>query len=245
MDLSLRLGYPYCGKGAGSPPAPVLAAARFQGDAQYARSPTMTVGSVGATNFEVQALVYLEGARLPGERIFMVQFPASRQAGLFASQFDDFPLTVGDSQVGSIGGELTSDPATGKWYLMTFSADGSTAGVGLWKGSIQAVDGSLGYTTCSKVKGVENSLTGNRIDLNGGGVDDGWTNGIRYAEVRAYASQRSDAQRQADLTNTDPTGALFWWRFTDNGGAVAVEDRTGNGVLPTIVGATVATGPTL
>ena len=65
------------------------------------------------------------------------------------------------------------------------------------------------------------------------------------AEVRAYNAQRSDAQRQADLTRVVPTGSeLFWWRMQDNGsGGLQVVDITGNGILPVNTGGVLAVGP--
>jgi hypothetical protein len=225
------------------------AAAGFVGDSAYANSPAIALGGSnpnGATDFEVQALVYIEGAYTTEDRILMVQFPAGRQAGIFVSNlFPAVGLVVGDSQTGSVGGDFDGGAsATGAWCLMTFSADGTPAPTGLWRATLESLDGTISFRTGGRTKGVEDSLQGERVDLNGGGVDTGWTNGIRYAEVRAYNAQRSDAQRQLDLTNTDPTGAVFWWRFSDDGmGGVTTTDITGNGLEPTLVGATLETGP--
>lgn len=231
---------------AGGSGATVLSAARFIGNAQGAQL-AVALGGVGATNFEVQALVYVEGARVTQNRIFMLQYPAGRQAGLFCSNVDPFNIHTGDSQVGSVGGFIGANPAVGAWYLMTFSGDGTVAPTGLWQGSIQSLEaGVQAYSAGGRTKGVEDSLTANRVDLNGGAAEFGWTNGIRFAEVRAYNAQRSQAQREADVTNLDPTGAVFWWRFSDNGsGGLAVTDRTGNNLVPGVLTGTLATGPTI
>lgn len=224
-----------------------LAALRLQGNAAYARCAT-AIGGTGAINFEVQALVYLEGARNSQERVFMVQFPAGRQSGLFPRNVSPFDLATGDSQVGTPGGEIGGNPDTGRWCLLTFAADGTVATTGLWDSSMESLDGVQPYTHGGRTKGVESSLTGNRVDLNGGGVDFGWANGIRYAEFRAYnGAPRSQAQRHADLTNTTNfSGAIFWFRFSDNGsGGVTATDMTGNGNTLTIVNGTLAVGPTL
>lgn len=222
-----------------------LAAARFAGNAQGARM-AVTLGGVGAINYEIQALVLIEGARNTQARVFMTQFPASRQCGLFASNVSPFNLVTGDSQVGSVGGEIGGNPNPGTWCLLTFSADGNPTPTGQWQGSMQALDNSQPYSQGGRAKGVEASLQVNRVDLNGGAIEFGFTNGIRFAEVRAYNAQRTPAQRAADLTNLDPTGAVFWWRFQDDGvGGLSVIDRTGNGLVPSTLVGTLATGPTL
>lgn len=228
--------------------APVFGSAvRFAGNAEGAVCDTI-LGGTGAINFEVQALVYIDGAYTIEDRVFMLQYNAGRQAGLFVSNlYPAVLLATGDSQVGSSGGSIDGgQSATGKWCLLTFSGDGTVAPTGLWNGSIESLDGSISYTSGGRTKGVESSLDCFRVDLNGGAVENGWLNGIRYAEVRGYNAQRTAMQRQADLTNTDPTGAAFWWRFSDNGvGGVAVTDLTGNGIVPFISGGTLEAGPTI
>ena len=229
------------------------AAVRLVGNVQWARSPTIALGGSnpnGATNFEIQGLVYIEGAYTSEDRIFMVQFPASRQAGVFVSNlFPGTPgivLVTGDSQVGSTGGTFDGGVTrTGVWCFITFSADTTPATAGFWRGTIEALDGSFAFSAGGRTKGVETSLQGNRVDLNGGGVDNGWANGIRYAHVRAYNAQRSDAQRQIDKTRKVPEGGeLFWWDFvSDGGGGVTTNDLTGNGRVPTLNGATLGVGP--
>ena len=228
--------------------APVFGSAvRFAGNTQGAVCDTI-LGGTGAINFEVQALVYIDGAYTIEDRVFMLQYNAGRQAGLFVSNlYPAVLLATGDSQVGSSGGSIDAgQSAIGKWCLLTFSGDGTVAPTGLWNGSIESLDGSIGYTSGGRTKGVESSLECFRVDLNGGGVENGWLNGIRFAEVRGYNAQRTAMQRQADLTNTDPTGAAFWWRFSDDGGGgVAVTDLTGNGIVPFIAGGTLEAGPTI
>lgn len=229
-------------------------AAGFQGDAEYARL-DIAIGGVGCINFEIQALVYIEGAPTSEDRVFMVQFPASRQCGLFAANTAPHDLRTGDSQVGSIGGQMVApedgsaaNPPAGVWCFLTFSCDGTTGTSGLMQASVESLDETTRtYAQGGRTKGVEDSLQGNRVDLNGGGRDFGWANGIRYAEVRAYNGQRSQVQRQADKFNTsDTTGALFWWRFSDAGdGSLSVGDLTGNDLIPTIVGGTLEAAPTI
>lgn len=228
------------------PTSTTFSAARFAGNTAGAVR-AVTIGGTGAINFEVQGWVYLEGAHNSQARIFMVQFPASRQAGLFATNVNPFDIHTGDSQVGQVGGFIGANPAQGEWCFVTFSADGTVATSGLWRGSVECQDGSPAFTAGGRTKGVESSLTGNAVELNGGADEFGWTNGIRYAEVRAYNAQRTDVQRQADKNNTtDFSGALFWWRFSGNGGGgVTTTDMTGNGRTPTLTSATLATGPTL
>jgi hypothetical protein len=234
--------------GSAGPGATVLEAARFNSNIQGARFDT-AFGAQGALNFELQALVYLEGARAPEDRIMMVQFPASRQAGMFCSNLTGNNLVCGDSQTGSVGGGFAGDvnPDTGRWCLLTFSANNLVQGAGgLWRITMESLDGEQPFAAGGRAKGVEASLTGNRVDLNGGGLENGFLGGIRFAEVRGYNAQRTDEQRQADLTNLDPTGALFWWRFSDNGaGGLAVADLTGNGRVPTFLSGTLAEGPTI
>lgn len=208
----------------------------------------VTLGGVGCINFEVQALCYIEAGRTPEDRVFMLQFPAGRQAGLFCSNLGpNNNLVTGDSQVGSTGGDIGANPPNGVWCLLTFSADGTTGTSGLYRGTIQSLDGTtVPFSGGGRTKGVEASLQANRFDLNGAAAEFGWAGGIRFAEIRGYNAQRSDVQRQSDLTNLDPTGAVFWWRISnDGGGGVAVTDLTGNGRVPDLIIGSLATGPTI
>lgn len=229
--------------------APVqYAAARFQDNTAFARSPSIAIGGAnpnGCTNFEIQALVLIEGARTGEDRVFMVQFPASRQCGLFCANTSPFELRTGDSQAGSVGGAIGANPVEGEWCFLTFSADGTPGTSGFYRGTIESLDGStVPFSAGGRTKGVEVSLQGNRADLNGGGVDNGFPAGIRYAHVRAYPAQRSDAQRQADKTRATPEGTeLFWWDFQNDGGVLTAVDLTGNGILPVLTNATLAAGP--
>ena len=227
-----------------------VGAAFFTGNAQFMNSPALALGGAnpnGATNFEVQMLIYLPGARTSQSRVTMVQFPAGRQAGLYCTNTGAFELCVGDSNAGQVGGNLASQPSAGAWYFVTFSSNATPNPGGTFTGTIQSLnDTSLPYATGSHTNGIENSLQGERVDLNGGGVDFGWTNGIRYAEVRAYNSQRTAPQRAADITRKVPLGTeLFWWRFSDaGGGALGIQDLM-LGTLPTNTGGVYAAGPTI
>lgn len=226
-------------------------AAQFVGDGDGANL-AVVLGGVGCTNFEVQALVYMEGAYTSEDRVFMLQFAAGRQCGLFVSNLTpSVQLVTGDSQEGSTGGTLRPlDPTLapqGVWMLLTFSADGLLQPNPLaeYHGSMESLDRTtVTFSSGGRHKGVEDSLTVERFDLNGGTVENGWPNGIRFAEVRGYNAQRDDNQRQLDLTNTDPSGAVFWWRFSDAGGGVlAVTDITGNGNEPDVLVGSAVVGP--
>lgn len=238
------------GGGGGGGGGLAVGAAAYIGNAQFMVSPVIALGGSdpnGATNFEVQGLIYLPGARTSQSRVTMVQFPAGRQAGLYCTNTGGFELCVGDSNAGQVGGNLAAQPASGKWYFFTFSADATAGAGGFFTGTLQSLnDTTLPYTTGQHAKGIETSLQGNRVDLNGGGVDFGWTNGIRYAEVRAYNSQRTAPQRAADITRKTPIGTeLFWWRFSDAGGGVLATTDLMSGTLPTNTGGVYVAGPTI
>lgn len=212
---------------------------------------SQAIGSVGATAFTIEALVYLEGARGSGlDSVFRVDFPAGRSAVLSTNNsFSDYSLTIGDSQTGTTGGVFTPQPNAGEWYLMTFGADGTTGNTGLFRGTIQPLSGGPEtFISITRAKGVEASLTATGLALNGGTDNasaDGFDNGIRFQYVRAYNSYRTPEQIQASVSSNNSAGALFWWHFTDNAGAVAVTDATGNARVPTLLNATVATGPVI
>jgi len=211
---------------------------------------SMTFGGVGATNFTIQALVYLEGALSSADYVLQGLFPAGRQAILGSnSVFEQYHLSIGDSQTGNSGGALSPQPVTGKWYLMTVSGDGVTGTSGLLRGTMQGLEAGDTLVVQTRSKGLEASLTSvTGVNINGAGAA-GTTsaNGVRYQWVRAYNGYRTASALEADRFNSDPTGAVFWWEFTDNGaGGIAVADLTGNGIVPTITGGgTITTGPTI
>lgn len=211
---------------------------------------SMTFGGVGATNFTIQALVYLEGALSSADYVLQGLFPAGRQAILGSnSVFEQYHLSIGDSQTGNSGGALSPQPVTGKWYLMTVSGDGVTGTSGLLRGTMQGLDAGDPLVVQTRSKGLEASLTSvTGVNINGAGAAGATSaNGVRYQWVRAYNGYRTASALEADRFNSDPTGAVFWWEFTDNGaGGIAVADLTGNGIVPTITGGgTITTGPTL
>lgn len=229
-------------------------AGRFIGSSnQYAVSSTIALGGSnpnGATNYELQAWIWLDGPMNANGTILTSRFPASRRAGISVSNLfgshGDPRLVTADSQAGSVGGSIDGlVDSTGRWCFITFSADNTTATTGLWRGTIQSQDGVIAFTAGGRAKGVENSLQCEGFDLNAGtSGEPRYTNGFRIAELRGYNAQRSDAQRQLDIYSSDTTGAVFWFRFTDSGGTLTVNDITGNGHTLTLTGTpTPVTGP--
>lgn len=225
-----------------------VGSARYVGNAQRLVTPTLAIGGAnpdGCTNFEFQLLCLIEGARTEEDRIGMVQFPAGRQAGLYCTNTGLFQLCVGDSNAGQVGGNLAAQPASGIWFFCTFSADAVAGPGGFFTGTAQSLnDVSLPYTTGTHAKGIETSLQGETIAFNG--IDFGFTNGVRFAEVRCYNSQRTAPQRAQDITRKVPLGTeLFWYRFSDaGGGALGIVDLMG-GSLPTNTGGVYVAGPTI
>jgi hypothetical protein len=210
---------------------------------------SMTFGNIGATNFTVQALVYLEGALTSSDYLLQALFPAGRQAILGSnSVFEVYALSIGDSQTGNSGGALPTQPTTGKWYLMTVSGDSVTGTSGVLRGTMQGLDAGDPLVVQTRSKGLEASLTSvTGVNVNGGAVAGATPpNGVRYQWVRGYTGYRTASALESDRYNSNPAGAAFWWEFTSNGsGGVAVADLTGNGILPTITGGTIVTGPTI
>lgn len=238
----------------GGPEPVAYAAARFAGNSAGA-AVSAAIGGTGAIDFTIEALVMIEGDRNENASVFNLLFPAGREAILRCSNlFGDGNsgvggtralLVFGDSQTGTTGAIEQLVPNT--WYLLTLSGDGAVQGSGgLFRATVQELGESTTLHSNTRAKGVESSLAGNGLELNGGPSADGWTNGIRYQHVRAYNSYRDASTLQADLTNADPAGAIFWWQFEDDGeGGLAVTDLTGNNILPTLTNGTLTTGPTL
>lgn len=201
----------------------------------------------GAANFTIEALVRLDAARLPQRRILTNRYIAGRTISIgTAGNFTGNPATeyvvaVGDSQTGWTGGELPAIPTQGEWYLMTVSADGSVDG-GEFRGTLQALSGGTLHSD-NRAKGVLGILNHVGFEVNSGGLaNEGLSMSVQY--VRAFASQRTLEQIDADRSGVNVGDTLFWWVFEDNGsGGLTVRDASGNGRVPTLVGGTLGVGP--
>lgn len=149
-------------------------------------------------------------------------------------------LTVADSQTGPgtgvwtpQGGGATSSPATGVWYWVTLR--GPPTHPGVFHATYRAAGSPTTYEM-TRANGLENSITV-ISQYFGGGAGGGST--IEMQHVRLYNSRLTDQQCIDEQTNFNPTGAVYFLRATDaGGGALALTDRSGNGVTPAITGAT-------
>lgn len=197
----------------------------------------------------MQALVYVEGgspATWSQYQDFMVQNVETIARSIFASTMGSF----GDQSWAIIGGGTPDNerlagplPVVGYWYLVTLRGDGTTGPSGVVRITAQRLDGTGGLVQASAGK-EEFSAGSIASSTQFGCTDAPWADGIRIAEMRGYTSYRSDGQIEADLTNADPTGSAFWFRVTDDGaGNPLVTDISGNSLVPTVVGGTLAAGP--
>lgn len=220
-------------------------AIQFIGDTDRA-STTTGVGG-GVSPFTIEALVYIEtGSRDDFAGILSNRMASGRQATVATNNaFGSWPICVSNNQ-GGAGATVAFSPdaSSGTWYLMTLAGDSGEGLAGTFRATYQEVAESSTLVTVSTHKGEFFSTpVSNGIAIASTPDLFGWPSGIRFQWVRAYASYRSTTEIEADLMNDDPTGAVFWWEFSESGGSPTATDLTGNGILPTIVGGTIVDGP--
>ena len=229
-----------------------VGALRLAGNAQFATI-AQAIGGIEATNFEIQMLALFMGVPNASARCFMIQYPAGRQAGVFIDNtYPTIGLVTGDSNNGSVGGEISSGPTvppSGVWFFLTFSAGPlvSPDPNAKWQGSIQSLnDASIPYFQGpGNVKGIENSLTATSFGLGSGGIDTGFANGLLCAEIRAYPFQRTAGQRQADIFRKVPVGTELFWNRVSGLGAPVFTDLSGQGRVFTNTAGVGVAGPTI
>jgi hypothetical protein len=217
-------------------------AVRFAGDTAGALG-SSKVGA-GDEAWTVLALVYLEpGDRLDYCTIFANLFNSGRLVTLATNNaFGVWPVSISNNQGTTT--PFSTDMSQGAWYLVSLGGDAPAGNLGQFRATYQPLSGgSLVSVTVQKGE-FFSTPDGIGLQLAGGGDLFGWPDGARFNWVRAYDSFLTESQIEALLESGDPTGALFWWEFTDNGsGGVAVADLTGNGLVPTVTDGTLADGP--
>ena len=136
-------------------------------------------------------------------------------------------------------------PTAGVLYLLTMSSDTGNNDAGTIRATMQEVNNptaTLLTSTQPKGEFFGTSTAMQQLAVGAAGLNgDGWATGLRFQWVRCYNTYRSEAVIEADRTSVDPTGAMFWWEFSDNGaGGVAVADLSGNATLPSYTQGTIA-----
>jgi hypothetical protein len=196
----------------------------------------------GAANFTIEALIRIDGSRVGDKRILTNRYIADRMVSFgVGNNFPDYTLSIGDTQTGWVGGFLPIDPVQGDYYFITISAD-AVLDTGLFRGTIQAITGGTVHTS-TRDKGIDGLLGHVGFEINGGGNSSAGIS-VSYQYVRAYSSERTFAQVDADRNSVAAEETLFWWVFENDGaGGVTVRDASGNNRVPTLIGGALTTGP--
>lgn len=221
-------------------------AVRFAGDSAGAYL-AYALGANGHTDLTVEMLVYLE-QRNALASILELPGVAGRTTLLqHDNTFGVYEPSIGDSQTGHSGGGWGANPPPlNTWLYMSLRGPATAGGniVATWT-LAEGADSTV--YTAQRASGIEGSVPATSVTLNGSGSGaNGSGNGlnVRFQFVRGRTGRLSDGQVNADRLSTDVAGWAFWWLFSDNGGGgVAVTDETGNGRVPTLVNATLSTGP--
>jgi hypothetical protein len=229
-------------------------AVRFAGSLSGAHL-TFDIGGPGHVNFTLEMLVYLEGRTGLASIVEVNHTGNGRTLAIqHDNVFEVYLPSLGDSNTG-VGGGATPDwsanpPPLNTWLYMTFRSPNTPGGMveASWT-TAEGASGTVYYA--DRANGIEASVQGQRISLNGGGgpangSGDGIAAGVRYQYVRGKTGYVNAAAADAERQSVSTAGWDFWWVFADNGGGgVTVTDATGNGRVPTIVSGTLATGPTV
>ena len=229
-----------------APPSFYPETAILLGETEYLTAAGMS-GVNAAEAWTLQGLVYLEGGQptwTSYNRIFEHLF-ASRVAAFGTNNtFGDYHIRMHNNQAIPVG-VMTPDPLGGKWYLATMRADANEGAAGIFEVIMQGLDEVDAQLYHSQDKGeFFGSAASSTINVHGSSTSTGFPAGTRFQWIRGYDSYHDDTAVAADRLNDDPTGALFWWEFDDDGsGGVQITDLTGNGFLPTANGGTLAAGP--
>jgi hypothetical protein len=133
-------------------------------------------------------------------------------------------------------------PPLNTWLHVTIQSPTSPGGT--VRATWTAAEGVAGTRYAQTIiNAVEASVQAQATFVGGAALGDGGT--ARFQYVRARTGYLADATVNGHRQDTGATsgGWAFWWRFFDDGGALGVQDVTGNNRVPTLTGGTFATGP--
>lgn len=218
-------------------------ALRLAGDVESAVGTVQAGG--GDAPFTILALAYIEpGTRGDYRNLIANLFDSGRVANLLSDNaFEVHNLSISNNQGDVI--PFSPDLASGGWALVSLAGDAGANTAGIFRGTYQELDGPGTLVSVQWDKGdFFGTPDGVAVQLGAGNTLQGYPSGVRFQWVRAYGAFMSTSEIEDVLTSGDPSGALFWWEFDDNGvGGVAVSDLTGNGIVPTLTGGTLVDGP--
>lgn len=204
---------------------------------------TFDIGAVGQSDFVIEALMRFP-ARTGNANFIGLRHSSNGRAVLIGcnNTFEVNALGPRDTQTGHTA--WGTQPDTGVWYHVTLQctsiADGDTV-----RATFAPAEGAEGSRiAATRANGVENSVQGQQVFV--GGVEQGTVGqgAVRVQYVRARTGNLANEVVDGHRHDTDVSGWAFWWRFYDaGGGALGVEDKTGNGRTPTITGGSFVSGP--
>lgn len=214
--------------------------ARFVGNAEGAQL-IADIGGLGHTDFVIEMLCYFEG-RSSNAAFFGVRHVGNGRTILLrcTNTFDTYFIGIGDSQTGQT--PFPDQPPLNTWLHMTVQSP-ATAG-GTLRVTWTVAEGAAGTRYVqTRTNGIEASVQAQSTFVGGLAVGNGDETGFRCQYVRGRTGYLADAVVDGHRQDTDTSAWNYWWRFYDDGGNLAVEDKTGNNLVPTITGGTFATGP--
>lgn len=219
-----------------------------QGSAQFSSNTsgaifTFDIGDVGQSDFVIQAL-----ARFPAgtgnARFLGIRHSSNGRANSIGCNnvFEVYAYGAADTNTGHTVWAV--QPPVNTWLHVTLQCTTIAGGDTIratWA-LAEGVDDTR--TALTRANGVENSVQGQQVFV--GGMEHGTVGqgAMRVQHVRARTGNLDNAVVDAQRHATDVSGWAYWWKFVDaGGGALGVQDLTGNGRTPTITGGTFEAGP--
>lgn len=217
-------------------------AAEFAGNAEGAEL-TYNIGGAGHADATIEALMYFTARS--GNAVFLTLRHSGNGRRISVGCNNVFEVNAmgpSDSNTGVTAWATQPPPDT--WVHVTLQmrtiAGGDTVRA-TWA-LAEGVDETR--TAATRANGIEDSVQGEVLTIGGLGIGTVAQPAFRVQYVRARTGCLDDAVVDGHRQDTDVSGWDYWLRFYDaGGGALGVEDLTGNNRVPTITGGSFASGP--
>lgn len=205
---------------------------------------TFDIGDVGISDLVIEALIRFPSPGFGNSNFLGIRHSSNGRGVIVGmnNTFEVYALGPRDTQTGHTA--WATQPPANAWVHVTLQCSSIAGGDQIratWA-LAEGVDDTR--TAATRANGVENSVQGQQVFV--GGIETGpvGQGTMRVQHVRARTGNLADAVVDGHRHDTDTSGWAYWWKFVDaGGGALGVQDLTGNGRTPTITGGSFVAGP--
>lgn len=206
---------------------------------------TIDLGDPGHSNFVIETLMRFPARTGNANFIGLRHSTNGRRVSIRCNNTFEVNA-LGVDNTGGAAGHTAFDtqPTAGVWYHATLQctsvADGDTL-----RATFAPAEGPPGTRIVqTRTNGVEDNVQGQQVYVGGQQEGTAGQGAVQVQFIRARTGNLANEVVDGHRHDTDVSGWAFWLKFVDaGGGALGVQDLTGNGRTPTITGGSFVSGP--